>query len=152
MHIFYKPGPKILITDWLSHHNHKENKDEPIQGMGIRSDAIQSMTNVPDCMSISQIQQATMQDGHLQRLKYNITLGWPTTKDQLHLDIKPYWSYKDDLAVIDGIVMKGRYIIIPKVQQQALDQLHINHMGIDKTKQLVCKSVYWVNINSDIEN
>ena len=25
-------------------------------------------------------------------------------------------------------------------------------MGIEKTKLLVCKSVYWVNINNDIEN
>ena len=39
-------------------------------------------------------------------------------------------------AVIDGVVMMGRYIIIPVVQkQQVLDQLHLNHMGI-KTKVL----------------
>ena len=28
--ILYKPGPEIFIADWLSHHNHKEDKDEPI--------------------------------------------------------------------------------------------------------------------------
>ena len=28
--ILYKPGPQIFIADWLSHHNHKEEKDEPI--------------------------------------------------------------------------------------------------------------------------
>ena len=31
--------------------------------------------------------------------------GWPDTEDQLHQDIRPYWSFKDDLAVIDGVVM-----------------------------------------------
>ena len=62
MQILYKPGPKILIAYWLFHHNHKENKDEPIQGMGIRVDAIQSMTDIPECMSTSQIQQAMVQD------------------------------------------------------------------------------------------
>ena len=72
-----------------------------------------------------------------------IISGWPTTKDQLHLNIRPYWSYKDDLTVIDGIVMKGRCIIIPEVlKQQALDQLHFNHMGIEK-KQTAC---VWVSI------
>ena len=66
-------------------------------------------------------------------VKNNIISGWPATKDHLHLDIGPYWSYKDDLAVIDGIGMKGRHIIIPKVlKQQALDQLYVNHMGIKK--------------------
>ena len=93
------------------------------------------MTDIPECLSISQIQQAMMQDGHLQWLKNNIMSGWPATKDQLHLDIRPYWSYKDDLAVIDGIVMKGRHVIIREVlKQQAVDQLYINHMGITKYK------------------
>ena len=49
--------------------------------------------------------------------------------------------------------MKGRHIIIPEVlKPQALDQLHINHTGIEKTKLLVCESMYWANINSNIEN
>ena len=73
--ILYVPGPKIFIADWLSHHNHKENKDEPIQGMDISLYAIQSMTDVPECMSISQIQQTMAQDGHLQWLKNNIISG-----------------------------------------------------------------------------
>ena len=28
--ILYKPGSEIFITDWLSQHNYKEDKDEPI--------------------------------------------------------------------------------------------------------------------------
>ena len=48
--------------------------------------------------------------------------------------------------------MKGRHIIIPaELKQQVLDQLHLNHMGIEKTKLLICESVYWVDINTDIE-
>ena len=120
--------------------------------MDIRVDAIEIMTDVPECMSTSQIQQSMIQDGHLQNLKNNIISHWLATKDQLHLDIMPYWSFKDDLAVKDGIVMKGRCIIIPKVlKQQALDQLHLNHMHIEK-KLLAFESIYWVNINNDIEN
>ena len=48
--------------------------------------------------------------------------------------------------------MKGRCIIIPAVlKQQMLDLLHLNHIGIKNTKLLTCKSVYLVNINTDIE-
>ena len=141
--ILYKPRPEIFIADWLPLHNHKENKDDPIQGMDIRVDAIQSVNDVPECMSISQIQQAIAKDEHLQWLKNNIISGWPVTKDQLHLDIRPYWSYEDDLAVIDGIVMKGKCIIIPKVlKQQALDQPHVNHMGIKKKQNYLHVSQY----------
>ena len=73
------------------------------------------MTDVPECISISQIQQATAQDEHLQHLKNIIITGWPSMKDELHSDLRPYWSYRDDPAIIDGVVMKGRCIIIPAV-------------------------------------
>ena len=112
--ILYKPGPKTFIADWLSSHNHEENKDESIKGMDIKVDAIQSMTNVPECMSILQIQQAIVQDEHLQHLKNIIISHWPAKRDQLHINIRPYWPFRDDLAVIDGIVMKERHIIIPE--------------------------------------
>ena len=58
------------------------------------------------------------------------------------------------MAVIDGIIMKSRCIIIPEIlKTQALDQLHINHMEKEKNpKLLACKSIYWAYIKDDIEN
>ena len=120
--------------------------------MDIRIDAIQSATDIPEYMSISQIQQAFTQDDHLQCLKSFIIAGWLSTKEELDRDLKPYWSYRDDLVAIDGVVMKGRQIVIPTaLKQQVLDQLHTNHMGIEETKLLTCKSVYWTNMNTDIK-
>ena len=90
-------------------------------------------------MSILQIQQTTAQDEHLQHLKNIIITGWLSIKDQLHIDIRQYWFYKDDFTVIDSIVMKGRCIILPEnLKQQVLDPIHVNYMGIKKTKLLVC--------------
>ena len=141
--ILYKPGSEIFITDWLSWHNHKEGKDELIQDMDIRVDAIQSATDILECTSTSQIQQTMAQDEHLQCLKNIIITGWLSIKDQLHINIRPYRFYKDDRAVIDGVAMKGRHIIIPQdLKQQVLDHLHLNHMGIEITKLLLCGSVY----------
>ena len=60
--------------------------------------------------------------------------------------------FQDDMVVINGIIIKGRHVVIPEVlKTQALDQLHIIYMGIEKTKFLAHKSVHWVNINDDIE-
>ena len=105
--------------------------------MDVRVDAIQSVTDMPECVSMAEIQQASTQDDHLQHLKHFIIAGWPSTKDELHADLKPYWSYRDELAVIDGIILKGRCIIIPNIlRQQVLGQLHTNHMGIGKQNYL----------------
>ena len=93
------------------------------------------MTDIPECISIAQIQNTMAQDKHLQHLKNIIIIGWPSTREELHSNIRPYWSYRDNLAVIDGVVMKGRCIIVPaEIKQKVLDQLHLNHMGIEKNQ------------------
>ena len=63
--ILYKLGPKIFTADWLTCHNHKENKDRAMKEMDINVDAVQMMTDIPECMSIYQIKQTVSQDDHL---------------------------------------------------------------------------------------
>ena len=151
--IIYKPGPEIFIADWLSRHNHVEGKDKPIKDMDIQVDAIQNTTDLLECISMAEIQQASSQDDHLQQLKSFIIAGWPDTKEELHTDLRPYLSFKEELAVIDGVIRKGRCIVIPNsLRQQVLNQLHTNHMGIEKTKLLAHESVYWSSINADMES
>ena len=67
--IIYKPGPEIFIVDWLSRNNHVEGKDKPIKDMDVWMDAIQSSIDMPECLSMAEIQQASSQDDHLQQLK-----------------------------------------------------------------------------------
>ena len=117
--------------------------------MDVWVDVIQSATDILECISVVEIQQASAQDDHLQKLKNLIIAGWPNTKDMLHADLKAYLSYRDELAVIDGVILKG---IPTNLRHEILEQLHTNHMGIKKTKLLAHESVYWPNINADIDN
>ena len=49
--------------------------------------------------------------------------------------------------------MKGRDIIIlEELQKQSPEQLQNNHRDIEQTRLLECESVYWINVNDDIEN
>ena len=50
------------------------------------------------------------------------------------------------------MILKGRCIAIPNsLRQQVLTQLHTSHMAIEKTKLLACDSLFWSNINANIE-
>ena len=51
--------------------------------MDIRVDATHTSMDIPECMSMLQIQQATAQDEHLQQLKGYIIAGWLEIKDQV---------------------------------------------------------------------
>ena len=120
--------------------------------MNIHVDAIQTATNIPQCMLIPQLQQATARDNHLQWLKGYIIIGWPENRGQIPWDVRMYWLFQDDMAVIERIIMKGRYVLIQEVlKTQELVQLHINHMGMEKTRLLATNQFIWVKINDDIE-
>ena len=110
-----------------------EGKDKPIKDMEVWGDAIQSSIDMLECISMEEIQHASSQNDHLQQLKKFIVAGWPDTKDELHTNIRLYWPDRDELAVIDAVIHKGR------------------HMGIEKTKLLTHDSVFWSNINANIE-
>ena len=83
--IIYKPGPDLFLVDWLSRQNHKENKDKEIPGMQLNVDAIETTTNIPDCMKIQQLQQThkmiiynrtkilSSEDGQRTKIKYHKT-------------------------------------------------------------------------------
>ena len=73
--IISKPGWDLFITDWLSRHNHTENKDPEIPGMQLNIDAIQTIKNTPDSITVQQLQQATSQDEHPTTVKRNTSSG-----------------------------------------------------------------------------
>ena len=77
--------------------------------MDIWVDAIQTATDMPECISMAEIQQALSLDNHLQQLKGIIITGWPDSRDELCVDLQPYCkSYRDELAVTDGVILKGK--------------------------------------------
>ena len=71
--------------------------------------------------------------------------GWSVEKQS-------YWSFWDEITVIDWIAMKNKSIIVhASLQNKALNQMHLNHMGIEKTYLLVCQYINWINMKADIE-
>ena len=102
-----------------------------------KRDALQKETaNDPICMKICGI----------------IHTGWPDTIKELPQEFRPFWAYRDELGMANGVLFKGRQVLIPEtLREDILKQLHIGHLGIEKTRRLARKSVYWPNINKDIE-
>ena len=68
----------------------------------------------------------------LQRVVYS---GWPDTIKDLPKDLRPYWSYRDEIGISDGVIFKGKPVIIPDaLRSDILHQLHEAHLGIEKTR------------------
>ena len=65
-------------------------------------------------------------------LKSMIIKGWPDKKDECPMmTLKEYWNYRNELSILDGLVLKGTRIVIPKhCQSELLEKLHEGHFGI----------------------
>lgn len=66
--------------------------------------------------------------------------------------IKPYWSFKEDLCVIDNLLFKNKSLLIPKnLRPEMLKIVHEGHMEIKRCKNSIKDLIFWPNINSDIK-
>ena len=75
--------------------------------MQLNINVIQTATVIPDCMTKQELQQATSQDEHLKHLQEH-------HRDQIPQDMRTYMMFHDDMAVIDGVILKGRCVVIPE--------------------------------------
>ena len=71
---------------------------------------ISTSRTIPVCTSMQHMQTATCEDVHLQELRTNIIQGWPQKKEEVTQSIRQSWPIKNELAMIDGIAMKGKRI------------------------------------------
>ena len=39
--------------------------------------------------------------------------GWPNTKQEVPIDVRPYWNFRDEINEIEGILFKREKIIVP---------------------------------------
>ena len=90
-------------------------------------------------------------DRTMRALKKVVYQGWPATIIELPQDLHPYWSYRDEIGILDGVMFKGSQVSIPEaLRQDILLQLHEAHLGIEKTRRLMHDSVYWPNIHIEV--
>ena len=125
----------MVIIDALSHLSTHQIPDikKTIPGLNVTIHEVGVFSNT-DNTSMQSIQKETQNDAELQTLLQFIMKGFPMTKDECHDAIKPYFNYREELTVVDGLVLKGQHIVIPrKLRQSCLARLHIAHMGVNKT-------------------
>ena len=69
--------------------------------------AIESCTDIPDCMTKEEIREATFYNECLGILPEHVLHGWPSMKAEVQKELQPYWVFRNEVFIIDGIVMKG---------------------------------------------
>ena len=76
----------------------------------------------------AEFKNAIAEDPAMQVLQDTVLDRWPYTKVELPLDIRPYWTYREEISCIDGLLFKGHKLIVPHaLRSQMLEKIHESH-------------------------
>jgi len=154
IHLVWQPGKDQHIADFLS----RAYLTTPTSADGttppLAKTAINFLESLPYAgEQLELIKSQTDADDVLQLLKTTIITGWPSQRSDVVNSLLPYWSYRDELSVTDGVIFKGSRLVIPATMRpRILDLLHVGHRGIDATLRHARDIVYWPGMTDNIKH
>lgn len=143
----YAPGKTIQLADYLSRYMLPctETDEDKIVSESIL------IINVSDERKI-EIQNETENDIELRKIKNYCKQGWPTHKTNCDSQLNYYFKLKSEIFLEDNLLFFNDRLIIPKIMRKSiLNKLHEPHFGLTKTLIRARNSVFWSNINNEIE-
>ncbi|XP_041469952.1 uncharacterized protein K02A2.6-like [Lytechinus variegatus] len=149
----WKPGKEMFVPDALSRLlpvSNSDFKSEQTHDIAIETvDCIMQMS----APRLEQFKVQTKRDPILQKISTFIRNGWPESKRDIPNNIRPYYSFRDELTEIDGLIMKGNRLVVPScLQKDMLDVLHQSHLGIVKIKARARQVLFWPGMSAQIED
>ena len=103
--------------------------------------------------STKKIRTETALDPALQQMKLYVTQGWPERIQDCDGAVQPFWTYKEQVSLENGILYKDSRFIVPRAMQpQMLQDLHAAHQGEEKTMSLARTYLFWNGMKADITN
>ncbi|KAL9986784.1 hypothetical protein ACROYT_G000980 [Oculina patagonica] len=101
---------------------------------------------------LQQIMEAQEEDPVCRQIKVYCYKGW-LDKHSLNDAMKPYWSSRGELSVVQNILLKASRILIPSsMRLEILDKIHEGHQGITECREWAKSSVWWPGLSREIHD
>ena len=149
--VTYKPGKLMFLADALSRSYLDETKEDLVPEVDVNVVTLNSHLPL-SADRYSELQEHTANDTVLQALHKVVRSGWPESKTDLPDGLSVYWSFRDEITTVDGLLFKGSKLIVPKAsQKRMLEDIHDSHLGIVKCKSRARDVIFWPGMSSQIE-
>ena len=145
--LVYEPGKDEQDPlDFLSRH------PLAVSGTDNTEKIVMNIISAEHAVVLDHIREETRRDRELQKLKERIVKeDWE--KYRKDHDINQYYSIKEELYVVDGLIFRLNQIIIPeKLRKSVIKAAHsLGHLGMTKTKQMLRQKYWFPEMNKRVE-
>lgn len=151
--VVYKPGDEMYISDALSRAYSTESTTQIEDDYDINEIQMDQYLPVNTFLLHQSFLQATADDPVMTKLQDVVLDGWPSTKQELPVDVREYWNFRHEISCINGLLFRGHKVIVPyQLRSSMLDKIHESHLGIVKCKQRAREVLFWPGMTSQIED
>ena len=149
----YVPGKDMTVPDALSRASLKDSESEiPLEELNCM---VHSVTeNFPMTQQkLSEFVNETLKDPALQVLKKFVQEGWPEHSKLVPEEIRCYYSYRDEIAYADGVLLKGQALIVPTSMRNDMKaRIHQGHLEIERCRARARQVLFWPRMSAEIED
>ncbi|XP_052809638.1 uncharacterized protein K02A2.6-like [Mya arenaria] len=143
-------GKNVPISDLLSRKPMSDSSE--IKGLDLHVHTVLSSMRYTD-RSIENVRKETKTDLQMQALKRTIVQGWPDSRSDCLELVHEFFNHRDELSVADDLIFRGQTLIIPKsLRQHMIEQVHLGHMGTDKSLQRAKDVMFWPGMSKQIND
>ncbi len=150
LNFVYKCGKELYLADTLSRAYPQNNAQEEHQFEYEVMNIAESCPQIREC-KIQEVSTATRADPVLSKLIQVIEQGWPDKFKRVHVNLRPFFAYRNELVVQNGVVLRGHQVVIPaSLRLEFIEKAHSGHPGADRTTKRLKDVVFWPGIAEDV--
>ena len=150
--VLYQKGSKMFLSDALSHlssHNMRQGKQSEIKGLNISVHDVE--TDVCET-TLDKIRIYSKTDSMLSLVMHYVLYGWPSNANECAEPAQSYFTYREELTIVDGLLVKGNRTVIPTdMRHDCLETLHAPHLGLQETLLRAHPPVFWSGMTANIK-
>ena len=149
--IEHVPGKYLYTAGTLSRAPLSFSDDDPTQGVLAELAMEACVAHIPAGQSrLSEYEKAQNSDPLRSLVIKYCRTGWPGKK--VDEALTPYWEAQGDLTLHGNLLLYRTRIVVPaSMHRETLTKLHEAHQGIERCRQRIRISVWWLGVSKEME-
>lgn len=148
--VVYRPGSLNHTADCLSRLPIPAPADSSTD---VEPEIVAFISSTLCSLSVTDFETACAACPELEKLRQQITRGWPPSIKAVSQDLIPYFRVRDELSVKDALIFRGTRLLVPVALRHTVISLaHEAHQGVVRTKQRLRELYWWPQMDSQVQS